>query len=74
MIFTILNNLKTAGLNTCATIIVKKNKTSLFLLNLLYNEGYLNGFYLKNSYKIIVFLKYYKIKVKAKILIKKELL
>lgn len=59
ILFQILNNLKSAGINNCASIVVKKNKTSLFIITLLYNEGYLNGFYLKNTSQILVFLKYY---------------
>jgi ribosomal protein S8 len=59
IIIQVLNNLKIAGINHCSSILVKKTKTSLYLITLLYNEGYLNGFYLKNSSKILVFLKYY---------------
>jgi ribosomal protein S8 len=59
VLFQVLNSLKAAGINNCSSIIVKKNKTSLFIITLLYNEGYLNGFYLKNASQILVFLKYY---------------
>src|SRR6185437_11417420 len=58
VIINILNNLKTAGINNCKSISVKKTKTSFALIMLLYNEGYLNGFYLTNSKNIIVFLRY----------------
>lgn len=59
-LFIFLNNLKIAGANNCSFITVKNSKYTLYLINLLYNEGYINGFFFKNKYTIIVFLKYFR--------------
>lgn len=58
-LFIFLNTLKVAGLHNCSTVNVKSNKYINTLINLLYNEGYINGFFFKDKYTIVIYLKYY---------------
>src|SRR5688572_29673756 len=59
-IYIYLNLLKNASLNNCSTVQVKNTKHIFNITLLLYNEGFINGFYMKNNKYLVIFLKYYK--------------
>jgi ribosomal protein S8 len=57
-IFEVLNRFKVGGIAKSSHVVVKNTKSVNCLLTILYAEGFISAFYLKNKYEIVVFLKY----------------